>query len=214
VHIVNFRDENLSRLHDIRVGHDKTDRVLDDFERNPERFRHNCIGPEAMSCYYDNYFFSRADEMAYPLASSALGYDDTLLGLLSANTIAVEEFKRINHRHPGIYFCQSFMTAGKLFKAIDTPTKGVVVPYQKEGFDIVGRLCEMTEQSIDFDLLRKAQQYSVNVFQQLLDEMVRQEIVRETYAGSGLFFLADSRYYSSHFGLSEKPEEKMEVLNV
>ncbi|NTW88110.1 MAG: CRISPR-associated helicase Cas3' [Desulfobulbaceae bacterium] len=214
VHIVNLRDENLKRLPDILVGRDKADRVLDDFEKDPERFRYNCIGPEAMSWYYDNYFYSRADEMAYPLVSSELGYADTLLGLLSANTITVEEFKRINHRYPDIYFRQSFMTAGKLFKAINTPTRGVVVPYQTEGLDIVGRLCEMTGQSIDFALLRKAQQYSVNVVPQFFDELVKNEVIQETHYGSGVFFLADTRYYSTNFGLTEKPDEKMEVWNV
>jgi CRISPR-associated endonuclease/helicase Cas3 len=214
VHIVNLRDENLKRLPDIRIGRDKVDRVLDDFEKDPERFRHNCIGPEAMSWYYYNYFFSRADEMAYPLTSSDIGYSETLLGLLSANTIAVGEFKRINHRFPDIYFRQSFMTAGKLFKAIDTSTRGVVVPYQKDGLDIVGRLCEMADQSIDFGLLRRAQQYSVNVFPQLFDELVKIGAVKETHTGSGVFFLADTRYYSTDFGLSEKTEEKMEVWNV
>jgi len=214
VHIINLRDENLKRLPDILVGRDKTDRVLDDFEKDPERFRHNCIGPEAMSWYYDNYFFSRADEMAYPLDLLDIGYNDTLMGLLSDNTIAVEEFKRINHRYPQIYFRQSFMTAGKLFTVIDSPARGIVVPYQKKGWDIVGKLCEMSDKSIDYGLLRQAQQYSVNVFPQLLDELVKTGTVRETHPGSGVFFLVDTRYYSSNFGLSEKPEEKMEVLDV
>ncbi|NTV32370.1 MAG: CRISPR-associated endonuclease Cas3'' [Deltaproteobacteria bacterium] len=214
VHIVNLRDENLDMLPDIRIGRDKADRVLDDFDNDPKRFRYNCIGPEAMTWYYENYFFSRADEMVYPVPSSTLGHADTLLGLLSLNSIAVQDFIRVKNRQPDIYFRQSFMTAGRIFKAIDTPARGVIVPYRKEGLDIVGRLCEMTGESIDFTLLRKAQQYSVNVFPQFLEKLVKAETVQETQIGSGILFLADPRYYSSHFGLSEKPEEKMEVWDV
>ncbi len=214
VHIVNIKEENLGMLPDIRIGRDKAERVLDDYEQDPERFGNNCIGPEAMAWFYENYFFSRANEMDYSISSNELGHEDTLLNLLSVNTLSNDEYKRSHRRHPDIYLRQSFMTAAKIFKAIDAPTQGIVIPFGEEGQSIVNELCSIHPAGIVFEVLRRAQQFSVNVFPKLLNEMILAGVVRETQEGTGILYLADKRYYSLKFGLSEQPEEIMEVLDV
>jgi len=213
VHVVNPQDENLSMLPDIRIGRDKAERVLDDYEENPERFANNRIGPEAMAWYYKNYFFARTSDMDYPVSAQVLGHDDSLLGLLSVNTLATAEHVRIKSKAPNIYLRQSFMTAAKAFKAIDTPTRGVIVPYSQSGRDIITALCAAYLPDKEFDLLRQAQQFTVNVFPQFLDRLTKAGAVQEIQEGTGILFLADSRYYSPEFGLRETPEGKMEALN-
>lgn len=214
VHVVNLREENLSMLHDIKIGRDKAERVLNDYEQNPEKYGYNCIGPEAMEWFYENYYFSRSIEMDYTVSSKDVGRDDTLLNLLSINNFSIAEYKRNHQRCPEIYLRQSFMTAAKIFKAIDAPTRGIVVPFGEDGQSIVNELCSIHPTEIGFDILRRAQQYSVNVFSNMLDEFMRSGIVRETQDGSGILYLVDKRYYSSKFGLSEQPEETKEVWNV
>ena len=206
VHIVNIKEENLGMLPDIRIGRDKAERVLDDYEQDPERFGNNCIGPEAMAWFYENYFFSRANEMGYLLSSKELGHEDTLLNLLSVNNLSVKEYERTHSRAPDIYLRQSFMTAAKVFKAIDAPTQGIVVPFGEEGQSIVNELFSIHPAGIGFEILRRAQQFSVNIFPKLLNEMMLAGVVRETQDGTGILCLVDKRYYSSKFGLSEQPE--------
>ncbi len=213
VHIVNIKEENLGMLPDIKIGRDKAERVLDDYKQDPERFGNNCIGPEAMEWFYENYFFSRANEMDYMVSSKEVGHEDTLLNLLSVNTLSLGEYKRAYGIAPEIYLRQSFMTAAKNFKAIDAPTQGIVVPFGEEGQSIVNELCSIYPAGVGFNVLRRAQQFSVNVFPKLLNEMILAEVVRETQDGSGILYLADKRYYSSKFGISEQPEEIMEMLN-
>lgn len=214
VHIVNIKEENLGMLPDIKIGRDKAERVLDDYKQDPERFGNNIIGPEAMEWFYENYFFSRANEMDYRVSSKEVGHEDTLLNLLSVNTLTLGEYNRSHRMAPEIYLHQSFMTAAKIFKAIDAPTQGIVVPFGEEGQSIVNELCSIHTAGIGINVLRRAQQFSVNVFPKLLNEMILSGVVRETQDGTGILCLADKRYYSSKFGLSEQPEEKMEVLNV
>jgi CRISPR-associated endonuclease/helicase Cas3 len=214
VHVVNLRDENLKMLPDIQIGRDKAERVLSDYAQNPEKFGYNCIGPKAMEWYYSNYFFSRSDEMDYAVTSKKIGRDDTLLNLLSLNNLAVAAYKGRTRQCPEIYLRQSFMTAASNFKAIDTPTRGIVVPFGDEGQFIVNELCSLHPAEIGFDVLRRAQQFSVNVFPKMLDEMMHSGVVRETQGGSGILYLVDKRYYSSKFGLSEQPEETTEVWDV
>lgn len=213
VHVLNPcpEDENLAKLPDIQVGREKAERVLNDFDANPEKFGNNRIGPEAMAWYYKNYFFERANEMGYPVS---VGHDDTLLNLLSSNTLALEDYKRTKRQAPTIYLRQSFMTAAKAFKAIDAPTRGVIVPYGDEGKALINALSAAYLPDKEFELLRRAQQFSVNVFPNVLEKLSKSLVVREVQEGTGILYLTDSRYYSQEFGLSETPEGKMEVLCV
>jgi CRISPR-associated endonuclease/helicase Cas3 len=216
VHVLNPRaeDENLDMLPDIQIGRDKAERVLDDYEANPEKFGNNRIGPEAMAWYYKNYFFARSNEMSYPVSAKQIGHDDTLLNLLSVNTQSLTDYVRTKRQTPAIYLRQSFMTAAKAFRAIDAPTRGVIVPYSNDGRELINDLCAAYLPDKEFELLRRAQQFSVNVFPNVLEKLSKDLVVREIRENTGILYLTDSRYYSPEFGLSETPEGKMEVLCV
>ncbi len=216
VYVVNPRDEdeNLSKLPDILIGRQKAERVLDEYDAGPERFGHNCIGPEAMDWYYQNYFFARADEMSYAVPRGEIGRDDTLLNLLSDNTLAVGDYTRTHRQGPQLFLRQSFMSAAHAFKAIDAPTRGVIVPHGETGRELINALCAAYQPDKEFELLRRAQQYSVNVMPNLLEALTKAGVLKEIQDGTGILFLADSRYYSEEFGLSDTPEGLMEELCV
>lgn len=216
VFVVNPRDEdeNLSKLPDIQIGREKAKRVLDDYDADPEKFGSNRIGPEAMAWYYTNYFFDRANEMAYPVSGNTLGRDDTLLNLLSHNTQAVSDYARTQRQAPARFLRQSFMSAARAFKAIDTPSRGVIVPHGETGKALIVELCAAYLPDKEFELLRRAQQFSVNVLPRQLEALSKAKAVCEIQEGTGILYLADARYYSEEFGLSDTPEGLMEVLSV
>jgi CRISPR-associated endonuclease/helicase Cas3 len=216
VYVVNPRDEdeNLSRLPDILIGREKANRVLDDYDAEPEKFGSNRIGPEAMAWYYKNYFFDRAKEMGYPVSANTLGRDDTLLNLLSDNTLAVSDYARTKKQAPARFLRQSFMSAARAFKAIDAPTRGVIVQHGEAGKALVAELCAAYMPDKEFELLRRAQQYSVNVLPHQLEALSKANAVHEIQDGTGILYLAAPRYYSEEFGLSDTPEGLMEVLSV
>lgn len=213
VHVVNPRqqDENLDRLIDIRIGRDKTARILNDYEENPERFNRNLIGPEAMAWYYENYFFARRGDMSYPVSAAILGHDDTLLNLLSSNSLASAEHGQRKGQMPNLYLRQSFMAAAKAFKAIDAPTQGVIVPFCEAGRELVNDLCAAFEVEKQYALLRRAQQYTVNVFPHQLAKLQEAGAVHPVQEGTGILHL-DPRYYSFEFGLVTEPIGPMETL--
>lgn len=212
VHVVNPRpeDENLDRLTDIRIGRDKAERVLHDFAEDPDRFAHNLLGPEAMKWYYQNYFHARHGEMEYIVEAKSLGHDDTLLNLLSDNKLAKSEFSRRNPGKPQLHLRQSFMTAAKAFKAIDAPTQGIIVPYGAEGKELINDLGAAFEVEKQIDLLRRAQQYTVNVFPHELAKLQNAHAIYPVQAGTTILHL-DPRYYSPDFGLVTEPIGLMEV---
>ena len=207
VHIVNPQHENLESLPDIAIGREKAQRVLDDHAHDPARFHNNLVGPEALGDYYRHYFFERRQDMSYPVSATEIGHDDTLLQLLSANEAAVG-----NHGETVLFFRQAFMTAGKVFKAIDAPTQGVVVPYGKAGRELVSDLCAAFSVENEIDLLRAAQQYTVNVFPHVLRQLKEANAVHVVKPDTRILCL-DPQYYSPRFGLSTRPVALMEAFD-
>jgi len=211
--IINSAEEHINRLEDIRIGKEKTERLLGEFKDNPARFENNIISPEAMEQYYQYYFYQRAKEMNYPVtANSPVGREDNLFNLLSVNSLSVAEYRRINNdKKPEIPLWQSFMTAAKSFQAIESITRGIVVSYGEEGKDIINKLCSVQELEKQYKLIKQAQRYSINVFPDVLKRLHERELVKEVQKGSGILYL-DERYYSNEYGLSEKPVSDMRFL--
>lgn len=213
VHVVNPRpeDEKLTSLPDIAIGRDIALRVLDDYAKEPARYANNLFGPAALGDFYKYYFFEHQSEMDYRIPASTLGRDDTIANLLAENSGADADCHRKYGQTPQRMLNQSFMAAAKAFKAIDAPTQGIVVPYGKEGADIVARLHAAFDVELDVPLLRRAQQFTVNVFPHVLGKLKKSGAVTEAKPDTRILTL-DPRYYSLQFGLSTEPVSTMEAL--
>jgi len=203
VHVVNPHTESTDMLTDIEVGKQKVQRV---FSEQHEDW----LNPRAMERYFQYYFFDRSDEMVYPLSRKLIGRDDNLLNLLSDNPLNGGIMERI-HKLPLLQ--QSFKKAGKVFKAIDAPTQAVIVEHG-DGKAIVAELCAVAKEfdaKRYYELLIRAQKYSVNVFPNIWKKLVGNNAVQETQKGDGIFYLKEN-YYSDEFGLSTEPVGSLSFL--
>ncbi len=117
----------------------------------------------------------------------------------------------MNGSLPETYFRQSFMSAAKVFHAIDSPTQGVIVPYKK-GKTIINGLCATADVKRQYELLRDAQRYSVNVFPNVWAHLMEEEALHEIEPGIGIYYL-DERYYDENFGLSTTRVNEMPFLS-
>lgn len=194
VYVINPEHESIDLLTDIKVGRDKARRVLEeDFD--------DLLAPDAIKQYFKYYFFDRAKDMTYPIKDKHLGLDDNMLNLLSNNPMNIGKDGQSH------LLKQSFMTAGKAFKAIDSPTQAVIVQYGDEGKKLVAELCRVAK---EFDvkkyrqLLKQAQKYSVNVFPNVWRQLLAADAVHEIQPGEAVYFLKEV-HYSDEFGLSDKP---------
>jgi CRISPR-associated endonuclease/helicase Cas3 len=212
VHVINPTEDKIDRLIDIRIGRDVAMRVMSEYEFDPTVFDNSLLGPKAIGKYFEYYFFQRAAEMDYPVSSDAATRNDTLLNLLSENCMAVNDYKQQHNSAPAIHLRQAFMTAAQAFRAIDAPTRGVIVPYGREGRDLVAQLCGEFKPALQFGLLRRAQQFTVNVFPYIFDALQRTDAISEIGAETGIYHLRPE-YYSKEFGLSETPVTPMEAYS-
>ena len=211
VHVVNPHTENLDKLPDILQGRNAALRVLDEFIQEPARFDSDLIGPKALHAYYRYYFFERAADMSYPVPAGDVAQADTLLNLLSSNTASVGEYRHQQNAMPPVFFRQSFMTAARAFRAIESPTQAVIVPYGAAGKALVADLCAAYDVELEIDLLRKAQQFSVNVFPHVLRKLHDAKALHEVKPDTRILCL-DERYYSDLYGLATEAVAPMEVL--
>lgn len=206
VFVVNPVEENLEYLKDIAVGKEKSNRVLDDYKADPSKYGNDVIGPAMLGWFYENYFFDRKDIMDYPVHADR---DDTILNMLSSNKLAVDEFGRVNKNKPSISLCQSFMTSAQLFRSIDAPTRSVIVRYRDEGRSLVNQLCAVFEVEKQYSLIKKVQQYSVNLFPYEFEKLANQDALYRVQQGAEIFYL-DNRYYSKITGVSLEPVKQEE----
>jgi CRISPR-associated endonuclease/helicase Cas3 len=214
VYVVDPLDERMEKLIDIKIGREVTRRILDDFKDNPSRYSHSLVSPQALQDYYNYFFFKRADVMAYPVGEKQVGRDDSLLNLLGANDQASSEYGKQHKQMPDIFLRQAFMTAATIFETIDAPSQSVVVPYGEEGKALITALHAAFKLDADVGLLRRTQQYTVNVFPRVLEKLQAAKALEIAEEGKLRIFCLDSRYYSPQFGLSTEPVSLMEFFNV
>jgi CRISPR-associated endonuclease/helicase Cas3 len=205
--IVNPAKEATGRLKDIEVARDVANRVLDEFRNDPKSFGDDILSPKAMARYFDYYFFDRASEMDYPVSAKVIGHSDTLLRMLSTNEIALQNYGRDKKKAPGIPLRQSFQSAGKAFRVIDSETQGIIVPYGR-GSEIIGELCASSDIFQESDLIKEAQRYSVNCFKNMIDKLgIGESGALYELQGSGILCLKPE-YYSENYGVSVEPVAK------
>jgi len=209
--IVNPANENLDKLPEIRAAQEVSLRVLNEYRADPIAFDHDLQGPAAMERYYSYYFYGRKHEMVFPVSSREIGRDGDLLSLLSANSLSVEAYKAALKKAPPYVLRQSFMTAARAFKAIESETEGVIVPYGEEGDRIIQQLCSASQFENRFRLLKEAQRYSVNLFPYDVRKFKDMGRLYETWEGSGIYYL-DEQHYSVQFGASTEEVSEMKVL--
>ncbi len=196
VDVINPDVEKVELLRDIHVGQEQTQRIFDEIQDE------NLLSPAIMRRYFQYYFYDRSKEMDYPISAKDHAPEQTLLNLLSQNSLnSNADEKRRNGKLPLLR--HSFMDAGKLFKAIDAPTHAVVVRHGK-GKELVAELCRLAkefEPQAYYKTLKEAQQYSVNLFPNVWKKLLDADAVHETQPGEGIYFLDDT-YYNDEFGVS------------
>lgn len=207
VDVINPDSEPVELLKDIQVGKEKTQRVFSEIGSQTE-----LLAPETMQRYFQYYFYDRSGEMDYPVSAKDHAPEQTLLNLLSQNSLNTnaDETRRLG-KLPMMH--HSFMDAGKLFKAIDAPTQAVVVQHGK-GKELVAELCRLAkefEPQAYYKILKEAQQYSVNVFPNIWKKLIDAGAVYETQTGEGIYFL-DGAHYSEEFGVSIEKVGAMDNL--
>ena len=203
VWVLNLQEPSLAKvLPDIDAGQQQAERVLREFAGQ------DILQPKAMRQYFEYYFYQRSDEMAYAVKNSASG---SLLDWLSDNGLNNYAAKNDQRRQARQYplLMHSFKSAGRAFQVIDAPTRAVIVPYG-EGKALIAKLCGEYEPKAFYGYLNQAQRFSVNVFPNVWDKLLKEAAVQQI-ADTGIYYLHTS-HYIDEYGLSVDEVGLMDFL--
>lgn len=208
VFIVNMDQdsENVSKLLEIKVGQQTTNRILAEYGSNPEAFDNDLISPKAIKKYFQYYFCELKSQMNYTLPKP--NADKTMFDLLAENREVVAAYVEKNMVKPDLLLHSSFKTAGDYFEAIDQNTKGVIVPYGK-GEELIIKIngrCNLTDLK---RYLKEAQQYSVNLYD--LEFKKLEALGAIVLLNNGGVLALRTGFYDENTGVTE--EEQPKFLN-
>lgn len=196
LYIVNPADENLSKLKDIRMAKESTLEVFRNVTE--EEKTNNILNEKIIEKYFQRHFVKNKEEMIYPVFVSEYGVADTLVNILSNNSNAENAYKRKRTQGKKT-LKQGFKTAAKHYKVIDNSSRGVLVPY-KEGAELINSLNTTRNEHELPVLMKKAQRYSVNLYDYQIEKLFKEGGIFEVRENSGILGLTD-QYYSDIFGV-------------
>lgn len=199
VFVVQPDKESTEMLVEIEQGKDCASRVLREMASG--QLAGTAVSPNVVAQYFKYFFYARKDQMCYPLSD---GSGRNLLAMLADNRSGQGGNGGKNHireqQGKEKLLMQSFMEAGKAFKAIDAPTQAVIVPFEA-GADLIAELCRLDPSYPEFHkTLKRAQKFSVNVFPNVWEKLMRAQALKPIQ-DTGLYFLLD-QHYDQFFGVT------------
>ncbi|KSV18986.1 CRISPR-associated protein [Dehalococcoides mccartyi] len=201
--LVNPGDENLDHLKEIQHGKTVTQRLISEIEQARDSNLNQLLSPGKLSRFFDYYYFQQRGVME--CKKTIDGIEESVLNLFSNTHNGVKAYKSSNKPVPGYCFYQAFRTGGENFRVIDSPTKGVITACNPDAESIINKLCSLGDMVQLGGLLRKSQQYAVNLFEYEFEKLAELGALHETQPESGVFYLERS-YYDSEIGISTEPE--------
>jgi len=197
-------EEKIKSLPELVRGQEKMERILQDFRENKEKYNHNLLHPDLIAGYF-NYYYG---DMPEQLLKHKIGKGNrTVLDLLSDNSESEFEYNNTAIQKYGdnvkqlTQLRQSFESAWKSFEAISQDTFGVIVPFER-GAVIIAELYGLPEIKRCIELLQEAQQYSVNVYPNEMNNMLNNKIIKKVPLENGFeIYTLNEEFYDSNIGL-------------
>jgi CRISPR-associated endonuclease/helicase Cas3 len=142
--------ESLCHLPTIKAGQNVTNIIL-----REGKYGNDLLKSEPIHEYYSDYFSRFKTEMRYRPKGKTFD-------LVALTAYPKSEWNRLNVR-PHVAIHSSSKTIAEYFQVIDSPTTSVIVPY-KDGKNLIAELEKDHTLSEEYELLKKAQQYTVGIF--------------------------------------------------
>jgi len=168
--------ENTEKLEDIKTAQEIMSALLEDFERNPEKYGNDLMSDEALTFYFKIYLEKTAVKTGYLFDYDVFVKDNKLeaLDLLTINKHGISAYKGKNqNKSPAHLINQAFRTAGINYEPIEERGVTVLVPWG-EGEEIVLRLNGEEGLYHKKKLLREATRYTIQIpvhkYRQLIHE--------------------------------------------
>lgn len=190
VYVINVKDEDLSRLQEIKEGQNVTTRVFREYQNA------DLLSRETVAMFYKYYFFDQKRNMDFKIERMKT----TIYNLLSDNLLGAIAYRDQNSETYSGLPC-AFKTAAELFSVIDGGQTGIVVPYG-DSLKLVADFQNCLDPRNKFRILKQLQKYTVSVYSNTL-----LKIEKAVKTVDNTFYLLDPAYYDTEeLGLLLEPK--------
>ena len=198
VYIIDHEEENLNHLIEVKEGKKISKRILKDIKMNLEIYDGSILSRHAMDKYFQEYYIRFSEDLNYFIPKLKIYMTDLLTAPSNHFYYHKAYISKFKSRLP-LFIVNSYKTAADYFQVIDDKTTTVIVPYG-EGKEIISEL--NSSKTIDefSRFIRKAQQFSVNIYSHELDALNQNGgIVRLI---EGKFYALKEGAYHPNYGLN------------
>ncbi|MCM3289181.1 CRISPR-associated helicase Cas3' [Paenibacillus sp. MER 180] len=210
VYIIDHAEENLDKLMEIRVGKEAAKKMLIDMKRDSSAHGGDILSRRAMEWYFQEYYSEFKLNLNYPIPKLRKNMTELLYGERGGEDTYFQAYCQANNAKPPLFIANSYGTAAKHFQVIDSHTTSVIVPYG-EGKDVIADLNGAATIDDLTLLLRKAQQFTVNLYKHELQQLDRSGGLDSCLDGSVLVLKEGA--YSEDYGVDLENESEMGLLS-
>lgn len=195
VYIIDHEQENLNKLKEIQKGKEITKKLLKDIQLDARSYGGHILSQDAMTRYFQEFYGELSVNLHYHVKKINMNMTELLMQKRAQNNYC-RVYKDRYKKELALFLVNSYGTAAQYFQVIDQPTTSVIVPYGK-GSEIVADL--NGNQTIEDlgNLLRKAQQYTVNLYKHELDQLEQNGGI-DTVFDNQLYVLKDGAYNAEY----------------
>ncbi|WP_110111775.1 CRISPR-associated helicase Cas3' [Bacillus sp. CGMCC 1.16541] len=207
VYIIDHEEENLIRLKEIKQGKQIAQGILLDLKQNKENHGGHLLSRQAMKFFFKRYYTSFALDLDYFIPK----LEKTMIALLTETKYNHSYYKALYQKEGKqlpLFLANSYKTAADYFEVIANHTKSVIVPYG-EGKDIIAELNSQRTIAELSKLLKRAQQYTINIYQHEFQHLSQQDGI-VSYLDGNLLVLKEGSY-SKEYGLNLESDSVMEL---
>ncbi|RED75762.1 CRISPR-associated Cas3 family helicase [Cohnella phaseoli] len=190
VYVIDHAEENLSRLPEIEVGKRITRKILTDLKLDSSKYSGQILSVGAMERYFKEFYKAFESSLNYSVRKLQKNMVELLMTDRNRNSYNLE-YRGSKGQSLPLFIVNSYRTAAEYFEVIESMTTSVLAPYGDEGKELIAELNGAGTIENLSQLLRKAQQYSVNVFKYELDKLAQND---------GLVSLLDGKVWALRAG--------------
>ncbi|RSK26543.1 CRISPR-associated helicase Cas3' [Bacillus sp. HMF5848] len=202
VYIIDHEEEKLSKLREIEVGKQLTKIILKDLQMDPCSHGGHLLSQDAMRNYFQGYYNGLSTRSNY-YVKKLDNYQTNLLMQKRSENNYCKAYRHQNKKELPLFLANSYGTAAQYFQVIEHETTTALVPFE-EGEDIIADLNgDETIEELG-NLLKRSQQFSVNLYKHELDELERNGGLETVFDGQ--IFVLKKGAYNEKYGVDIKNE--------
>ncbi|MDE3838816.1 CRISPR-associated helicase/endonuclease Cas3 [Bacillus methanolicus] len=198
VYIIDHEEENLNHLKEIKVGKQVSKKILIDIRKDPSNHGGDLLSTQALERYFKEFYTEFSADLNYFIPTLKKNMTE-LLTEMKAKSGYHLAYRHNKKKNLPLFLSNSYHTAAEHFQVIEDMTTSVIVPYE-EGKEIIAEL--NSNKSIDdlTRLLRKAQQYTINLYSYEQEQLEKHDGL-VSYLDGKILALKEGAY-DKEFGLN------------